>query len=635
MKAASRMRVVFVVALISLLVLTMTTVGSYMLSTDSATDDQQFLIGISQPNLDEPRQLFMNNEIRKEAEKHSNVRLIFTDAAENSEKQIYDVEKLMQYGIDLLIISLNDSEQLTPIVTEAYKSIPVIVLGRGVTGYDYSLFIGPDNESIGRKSAQLASELLKGSGGDIIEIEGVANSTSVEETSRGFNDELERRMNKPIVKSVVGDWQRDKAEDEMLRILPDYPKVRLIFAHSDAMALGASRAIQKLGLQGIHVLGIDGLDTIDGGFELVKNGILSGSVTSPIGGKEAVQYALDILHHEKGLPKKIILRSHLITGELTSGELSPGVTEEPAKESEELTNAKKIVLGVAVVGNESSWRNVNTESIREAAEGEKDIELVMQNAQGSQEKQIQIIRNFIARKVDAIAFSPIVETGWDEVLKEAKDAGIPILLTDRKVKVEDDSLWTTFIGSDFIEEGRRAARWLVEREQSESSGGRQVNIVELQGTKGSAPAIERKKGFEEVLSENEAFHIVASEIGDFTLESGQQLMEKVLRSGIKPDVVFAHNDDMALGAIKALEQAGLKPGTDIQVLSVDATRVAFQAMIAQKLNMSVECNPLLGPQIMKAVKDLAAGKEIPLNIITAEGIFTQETAKREFSIRKY
>jgi ABC-type sugar transport system substrate-binding protein len=600
----------------------------YIVGQHARQEDRQFLIGISQPNLNEPRQIVMNNEIRKEAEKHRNVRLIFMDAAENSDKQVHDVETLMKYGIDLLIISLNDSEKLTPVVTEAYKNIPVIVLGRGVTGYDYSLFIGSDNLSIGQKSGQLAGELLANKKAEIVEIQGIRGSKSVEETSKGFRDYVNRNSNLSIVQTLIGDWQRDKAEDEIRSILPVYPDIKLIFAHSDAMALGAYRAVHALGLTYVKILGIDGLDTVNGGFELVKEGILSGSVTSPTGGKEAVQYAVDILNHEKVIPKKIILRSHLITKDNVDHVLK----DSESYDSQTNPTVGIIKLGVAVVGSESSWRNANTESIKWAADQDKDIELIMRNAEGSQAKQIEIIRDFIAQKVNVIAFTPIVETGWDEVFMEAKKAGIPMLLTDRKVKTEDDSLWTTYIGSDFIEEGRRAARWLVENKKNETGPTR---IVELQGTAGSAPAIERTQGFEEVLTEHPSLQIAASEVGDFTYESGRQLMDKVLKQGIKTDVVFAHNDDMGLGAIKAIEQAGLRPGKDILVLSVDATRLAFQAMIAGKLNMSVECNPLLGPQIIKAVKNLAAGKEIPVNIITEEGVFSQESAKRTIGTRNY
>ncbi|MEC0226496.1 substrate-binding domain-containing protein [Paenibacillus alba] len=604
-----------------------------LLNLKAVTNEPDFLIGISQPNLNEPRQMMMNNEIRKEAEKHKNVRLIFTDAAENSEKQIHDVQKLMNYGIDLLIISLNDSEKLTPIVTEVYKNIPVIVLGRGVTGYDYSLFIGSDNLSIGKKSGKLASDLLAGTSSEIVEIKGSIHSKSVEETSHGFQDYLSRTPSIKIAQVIDGEWRRDLAEDELKRILPSNPGIRLVFAHSDAMALGAHRAIEALGLPSVPIIGIDGLDTENGGFDLVKQGVLSGTVTSPTGGRESIQYAMDIMNREKVIPKKIILRSHLITRKnVDQVEAANEQNDRQPPNTGLDVSTKKIKLGVAIVGSESSWRAANTESIKNAAGQDVGIDLMMQNAEGSQDKQIEIIRRFIQQKVDVIAFTPIVETGWEQVLTETKAAGIPVILTDRKVKVEDDSLWTTFIGSDFVEEGRRAARWLVEHKAADSGV---TNVLELQGTAGSAPAIERKQGFEEVLSLSSGFRVLDSEIGDFTYESGQALMSKAISLGKIPQVVFAHNDDMALGAIKAIEKAGLKPGKEIVVLSVDATKLAFQAMQAGKLNMSVECNPLLGPQIIKAVKDLAAGKEIPVNIITAEGIFSQDTAKRDISTRKY
>lgn len=604
--------------------------GVVSLKSDKA--DKDFLIGISQPNLNESRQIAMYNEIRIEAEKHKNVRLIFTDAAENSEKQINDVQKLLHYGIDLLIISLNDSEKLTPIVKEAYKDMPVIVLGRGVTGYDYSMFIGSDNLAIGKKSGKLAADLLGSKYAKIVEIKGTIGSSSVEETSLGFRAFLDRTPSLHIAKVIDGNWRRDQAEDELKRTLTAEPDIKLVFAHSDAMALGAYRAVESLGLHDVKIIGIDGLETMNGGYDLVKQGTLSGTVTSPTGGKESIQYALDILNQEKVIPKKIILRSHVITND----NAYPGKGERAAAENvpKVVTGSgivKKIKLGVAVVGSESSWRAANTESIMTTAGKDPAIDLLIQNAEGNQERQIAIIRNFIKSKVDVIAFTPFVESGWDDVLAEAKAAGIPIILTDRKVRVEDDSLWTTFIGSDFVEEGRRAARWLVENK----NGTGVTTIAELQGTAGSAPAIERRQGFEEVLSQQADFRIIASEEGDFTYASGQRLMAKIIADGQVPQYVFAHNDDMALGAIKAIEQAGMKPGKEIGVISVDATKPAFQAMTAGKLNMSVECNPLLGPQIIKAAKELAAGKEIPVNIITAEGIFAQDTAKRDVMTRKY
>ncbi len=237
--------------------------------------------------------------------------------------------------------------------------------------------------------------------------------------------------------------------------------------------------------------------------------------------------------------------------------------------------------------------------------------------------------------MDAIAFSPIVESGWEPVLREAKAAGIPVFLSDRAVDIKDESLWTSFMGSDFVEEGRRAARWLISYMKTD----RPVNIVEMQGTIGSAPAIDRAIGFREVLKEHPNYHIILSESGAFFRDQGRALMQQILKelrtSGQKMDVLFAHNDDMAIGAIETMEAWGIKPGKDVAIVSVDGIRDAFTAMIAGKLNCSVECSPLLGPQLMKAVKDYLSGKDLPVRIITSEGVFPAEVARSELPSRKY
>jgi simple sugar transport system substrate-binding protein len=297
-----------------------------------------------------------------------------------------------------------------------------------------------------------------------------------------------------------------------------------------------------------------------------------------------------------------------------------------------LLAADKIVLGFSQIGAESEWRTANTESIKQAAK-DAGIELKFSDAQQKQENQIKAIRSFIAQKVDVIAFSPVVESGWETVLREAKAANIPVILSDRAVDVKDDSLWVTFMGSDFVEEGRRAGRWLLEKEKGTTGD---VNIVELQGTVGSAPAIDRKKGFESVIQAEPRFKIIRSQTGDFTRAKGKEVMEAFLKAeGKRINVLYAHNDDMAIGAIQAIEEAGLKPGKDIIIISIDAVKGAFEAMIAGKLNVSVECSPLLGPQLMQAVKDLKAGKPLPRRIVTKEGVFPMEVAAKEFPSRKY
>jgi ABC-type sugar transport system substrate-binding protein len=293
---------------------------------------------------------------------------------------------------------------------------------------------------------------------------------------------------------------------------------------------------------------------------------------------------------------------------------------------------KKIVLGFSQIGAESEWRTANTESIKSAAK-DAGIELKFADAQQKQENQIKAIRSFIAQKVDVIAFSPVVETGFETVLREAKAAKIPVILTDRAVNVKDDTLWVSFMGSDFVEEGRKAGRWLVDKMKGNAGP---VNIVELQGTVGSAPAIDRKKGFEEIIKADPKFKIIRSQTGDFTRAKGKEVMQAFLKAeGKKINVLYAHNDDMAIGAIQAIEEAGMKPAKDITIISIDAVKGAFEAMMAGKLNVSIECSPLLGPQLMAAVKDVVAGKTVPKRIVTEEGIFPMETAAQEFPKRKY
>lgn len=613
---------VFFAALIVLLFLLTACQGR---SEKTGNDGQvKFLIGMSQANLIEPWRIKMNEEILEESAKYKDVKVIFTDAAQDSTKQVKDVEELLQEGIDLLIISLNDSAALTPVVAKAYENIPVIVLDRAVEGYDYTLYIGPDNKLIGKQAGKFVSDLLRDRGGNVVEIQGLSGSPPVKLRSEGFQEAI-GQGNIKVIDKITADWQRDKAEDALRSFIKSYPQINVIFAQNDAMALGVHKALDGLNVQGIKIIGIDGLQGANGGLQLVKEGILEGTFKCPTGGKQAVQYAMDILHHERGIPKKIILRSDKITRENVDSYLKQ---EGKPKKSVE---GRKPVLGFAQVGNESMWRAANSESIRMAAK-EAGIDLKFENAEGSQERQMDILRSFISQKVDVIAFSPLVETGWDEVLKEARDAGIPVICSDRGVKVEDDTLYTTFIGSDFVEEGRRAARWLVEELKDRDK----VNIVELEGTVGSAPAIDRKAGFKEVVKDNSRFTVIEAQSGNFTFEEGKAVVDKILKyHGRNINAVYAHNDDMAFGAIEAIEEYGLRPGKDIIIVSTDGVKRAFREMAAGKMNCTVECNPLLGPQLMKAVKDYIEGKDLPVKIITSEEVFSEETAKRELPNRKY
>ncbi|MET9526048.1 ABC transporter substrate-binding protein [Streptomyces coeruleorubidus] len=299
------------------------------------------------------------------------------------------------------------------------------------------------------------------------------------------------------------------------------------------------------------------------------------------------------------------------------------------------SGSKAITLGFSQVGSESGWRTANSDSVKSAAK-EAGYTLKFSDAQQKQENQISAIRNYIAQKVDVIAFSPVVVTGWDAVLKEAKAAKIPVVLTDRSVETSDDSLYVTLVGSDFTDEGRRAAK-ILEKVLEKAGHKGAVKIAQLEGTTGAAPAIERAKGFKEVMEADHAddWKVVVSQTGDFTRAGGKQVMAAFLQSNPEINVLFAHNDDMAIGAIQSIEAAGKKPGKDILIVSIDGVKDGFVAMSEGKINAIVECNPLLGPQLMEVVKKVRDGETVERWIKTKEGDFMQDQAKDALPTRKY
>jgi ABC-type sugar transport system substrate-binding protein len=291
--------------------------------------------------------------------------------------------------------------------------------------------------------------------------------------------------------------------------------------------------------------------------------------------------------------------------------------------------AKPVKVGFAQTGAESAWRTANTNSMKSEAE-KRGIELKFADGQGKQENQIRAIRSFIAQRVDAIVLAPIVETGWDPVLREAKRAGIPVILTDRTIQTADESLYACFIGSDFYEEGRMAADWLAKK-----TGGK-GSIVELQGTPGSAPANERRRAFADALAKHPGLKIIDSQSGDFRRSGGKEVMEAFLKKhGRAITVVYAHNDDMALGAVQAIQEAGRKPGTDIIIVSIDAIKEAIQAVVDGKINCTVECNPLFRPKVYDTVTKLLAGQKIERKSFNKDELFDSTNAAAVVASRQY
>ena len=289
---------------------------------------------------------------------------------------------------------------------------------------------------------------------------------------------------------------------------------------------------------------------------------------------------------------------------------------------------QNIIVGFAQLGAESEWRVANTNSIKETAD-ELGVELRFFDGQQKQENQIEAIRKLIIQKVDVIGVAPIVETGWEEVFREAKDAGIPIIIVDRWADVPDD-LYVSYLGSDFLEEGRKAARIMAKLVDGKA------NIVELVGTIDSAPANDRYTGFREILKSYPDMKIIDSESGDFTKARGKEVMAEFLRKqGHTITAVFAHNDEMAVGASDAIEEYGLRPGVDIKIVSVDAAKGAFEAMITGKLNATVECNPLLGPQFFELALKVVNDEMVPKRVPSIESVFFPDNAAEILPTRKY
>ena len=289
---------------------------------------------------------------------------------------------------------------------------------------------------------------------------------------------------------------------------------------------------------------------------------------------------------------------------------------------------KQVVVGFSQIGAESGWRAAETGSVLAEAK-KRGVQLKFADGQGKQANQVQAIEQFVAQNVDAIILAPVVGTGWDAPLAKAKRAGIPVVLIDRAVET-DPANYATLIQSDHVEAGRAVARWLIEK-----TGGKAV-VVQLEGTVGSGPAIDRKKGFEEVIATAPGVTILRSQSGDFKKVTGKQVMEGIIRAEKGAfTAVYAHNDDMALGAIQALQEAGLSPGEKVLVMSIDGGREAFEAMVAGTLNCVMECNPLLGPAAFDAIEAIRAGAPVPKSISQTDRLFDRSQAAAELPGRAY
>lgn len=290
---------------------------------------------------------------------------------------------------------------------------------------------------------------------------------------------------------------------------------------------------------------------------------------------------------------------------------------------------KVITVGFAQTGSESGWRAANTQSMKEAFSAKNGFKLIFNAADNKPENQIAAVHSFINQGVDAIVIAAVVTTGWDDVLKEAKDAKIPVILEDRTIDA-DSSLYASWIGDDFKKEGETAGSWAAT-----TVGSTPTNMVVLEGTTGSAPAIDRAKGFSSSIG-GTSITTLDSQTGNFTRADGKTVMEGFLQKyGKKINLLFAQNDDMGLGALDAIKSAGLTPGKDIKIVSIDGTKDGLTALSNGEFNYVVECNPLLGDKVASVVKDVVAGKKVEKAYTAKDLAFDQAAAKEALPTRKY
>ena len=308
---------------------------------------------------------------------------------------------------------------------------------------------------------------------------------------------------------------------------------------------------------------------------------------------------------------------------------APADTEaaEEGEEKEAAADGDLITVGYAQVGAESDWRTANTESFKSTFTEENGYKLIFDDAQQKQENQIKAIRSFIQQGVDYIVVAPVVETGWETVLEEAKEAGIPVILSDRQMQLSDDSLYEAWVGGNFVKEGETCGEWLADYLDKQGRGDEEINMVTIQGTIGASAQVGRTEGMDNKLKEHSNWKMLDRQSGEFTQAKGQEVMESFLKSYDDIDVVICENDNEAFGAIDAIEAAGYEVGGEegqILVMSFDTTKQGITDTLSGDIIVNTECNPLHGPRVEQIIKQLQAGETPEKQAYVEEEMFAAD-----------
>lgn len=606
-----------VIAIVALIVF-----DEYWLKHKAQTQKVEYVIGVAHADLSENWQIDLDDEIKSQLSQYPNVKIISTNANGSTYKQMKDLETLSNYGIDLLIVTPNDSMIIKREIKKTMESIPVIIMNREITGNDYTLFIGPDYSEIGKKAGQRVAQILNETSGkltsngdpmyqgSIIEIKGPFESLTAQRISRSFWEQIHKNTLPLVYTEFSADWKKDLVKEWMRDFTKNPFQADVIFAHGDDMAVGAYEGARSNGYMNIPIISVGSMANNNLGVEAVQSGEFNTSYIWPLGGKEALDYAVKILEGNQNIPKKIILNNFEITSE--------NVNDYVRNQVKSLVKPNEMLKVAFIQSNaDTDWRKAETDSILKNAQNQNiSVEQFTlfdsTDIQEQQNQQIKYIQECIANKYDVIALSPVTMSGWDTVLTEAQNAKIPIILVNELV--EGDAVqWLSYLGYDGRSEGTLAGEWIIDKLYNQEMD---IRIAAFYSNENSYSTMKRIEGIKESTNGYSRIELknetkVEGDYVGMNLEI-KQILEK--NKGTIT-VFFAFDENMALQISKALKKMGKKIGKDIQIISIGGTETAYNSLNDGDISCFIESKPDIGQIFLTTINAYRLGENVPKSVI--------------------
>jgi len=577
-----------------------------------------FLIGIAHADLSESWQLSLNEEIEEKIKEYKDVQIIVTNANGSTYKQMKDIETLMSYGIDLLIINPNDLTIMRREVKSANEKIPVIVLNTKLVGNDYTMFIGPDYNSIGMKAGMRSKLLLQDESGIVLKIKSDFSIPTADSLYQGFDDSVEDINNTILNINYADDWRTEDLET----LIGDYNvlnDVDLILTHNNELALATYEKILEASNEmgnAIDFIGLGPSNTRNTGIDNVKEGKLNTTYTWQLGGKEAIEYGIEILKGENNIPQNLILRNYEITRDNVNEYLN-------RQKNVPTESDKKIKIGYIQSSMTNQWQSEETQSILEEAL-KKDIPIILngltpnKTASENHDEQIMLFNKLIDEEIEIIILSPILKDGWEKALKRAKESNIPVIILDNPLHVSDD-VWSTYIGYNSEDEGNMAAKWIIDNLYTADAD---IKISELMIDDSSYSTEKRSEIFNLMIAGYSRIGIEKFEIKDDSKDV-KELIEKIVEDhGEETKILFAHDESIVLEALEVLKKYDKKHSGEIVIIGIGGPEKLQNALAEGEITCIIERDPKLGPLLFRYVNNIIEQKELPEYVINGNRYLT-------------